>query len=109
MTTAEIILYITGIGGWLIGIYNAIVSAKKSTVEEIRELYRIEKEKRLELESKYEELEVKLEARDELISDLKNWIERLLRQLALHAPLIEPEKFIQKQMEDSQILRRGRL
>jgi len=94
MTVTEIILLISGISGAILGIYNAAVSAKKSTVEELHKLYVIEKEKRLELESKLNTLQEELRERDELIADLKDWIERLLRQFARHVPSVVPEEFI---------------
>jgi predicted RNase H-like nuclease (RuvC/YqgF family) len=91
----------SGIGGLILGIYNAVNSAKKQSVEDIKELYRIEKEKRQELQATVEKLELNVKSlkqelveRDELIFDLKDWIERLLKQFAAHAPSIIPEQFI---------------
>lgn len=38
--------------------------------------------------------------RDQVIADLKDWAERLLCQLALHAPGVKPEQFYRKAIGD---------
>jgi peptidoglycan hydrolase CwlO-like protein len=37
-----------------------------------------------------------LSERDEIISDLKDWAERLINQLRIHAPNVPPEQFYQR-------------
>lgn len=37
---------------------------------------------------------IELSQRDQIIADLKDWAERLLRQLRKHAPAVEPEKYV---------------
>jgi len=37
---------------------------------------------------------IELAERDQVIADLKNWAERLLRQLRKHAPTVKPEAYI---------------
>lgn len=37
---------------------------------------------------------IELAERDQIIADLKDWVERLVNQLREHAPSVEPEKYI---------------
>lgn len=94
--TVLLVMGSSGIGGLVIGIYNAWVSARKGTLDEWRGLLAeqrevIDNQKKIIEEQSKEILEQKRQ-----IEDLKDWAERLLRQLARHAPQVEAEKFIRR-------------
>ncbi len=42
---------------------------------------------------------LELSERDQVIADLKDWAERLIRQLKKHAPTVKPEAYISHHSE----------
>jgi precorrin-3B methylase len=106
MNPIEIVLLVmgsSGVGGLVIGLYNAWVSARKGTVEEWRGLLEeqreiIEEQNKVIAEQKTIIAEQKQEIvrRDRMIDDLKDWATRLVQQLAVHAPSVKAEEFIRR-------------
>lgn len=77
MSQVEIILIVigsSGLGGLILGIYNAMIAARKGTVDEWRGL--LEEQRKL-----LEELKKKIEEREQEIEDLKEWALRLVTQV----------------------------
>ena len=77
MTSFEIIAAVigtSGLGGLLLGIYNAILGARKGSVDEWRGLLQEHRELILQLRKQLEE-------KEEEIEDLKDWAERLVCQV----------------------------
>ena len=104
LQTILLVMGSSGVGGLVIGVYNAWVSARKGTVEEWRGLLAeqrevIEEQNRVITDQKTVIVEQKKEIiqRDRMISDLKDWAERLTHQVVRYAPVgVEPEKFIRR-------------
>lgn len=73
----------SGLGGLILGIYNAMIAARKGTVDEWRRL--LEEHRNL-----LEELKKKIEEREQEIEDLKDWVDRLVRQVRSygHEPVL---------------------
>lgn len=97
-----IIGLVTGVGGLIVALWNAGTSARKATVEELRGLYEIERTNRIELQDQVGSLRDDLKERDEIIDDLKDWSERLTKQVQVHAPHVIPEKFIRRSIHAGQ-------
>lgn len=64
----------TGLGGLFLGIYNAVIGARKGTIEEWRGL--LEEQRNLIVE-----LKKKLDEKEEENEDLKDWADRLVHQV----------------------------
>lgn len=107
MTLLETVLLVmgsSGFGGLVIGIYNAWVSARKGTVEEWRGLLAEQRELIVEQNKVIEDQKTvikrqadEIKSRDHMIDDLKDWAERLVKQVRLYAPAnVEPEKFVRR-------------
>lgn len=84
----------SGLGGLLLGIYNAFIASRKGTIDEWRGLMAEQREviegqrevidalkkKLIELGEEIAERDKRIVERDATINDLKDWAERLVRQ-----------------------------
>jgi len=87
MSVEIILLVLSGLGGLFLGIYNAVIAARKGTVDEWRGL--LEEQRKL-----LAELKKKIEERDQEIEDLVEWALRLVTQVQSLGQ--EPVRFIRK-------------
>lgn len=107
----------SGLGGFALSIYNAVIASRKGTIEEWRGLMQEQREvidgQREVIEEQKKKIDeyraeiamlkvdiasrdAKIVERDRMINDLKDWAERLVRQVSGVMPPVEAEKFIRR-------------